>query len=36
MAEQSKRMQSIVQDLLTLSSIESAPPPATIRSTWPA
>lgn len=27
MAEQSKRMQSIVQDLLTLSSIESAPPP---------
>ena len=28
MAEQSKRMQSIVQDLLTLSSIESAPPPA--------
>jgi two-component system phosphate regulon sensor histidine kinase PhoR len=28
MSEQSKRMQSIVQDLLTLSSIESAPPPA--------
>jgi two-component system phosphate regulon sensor histidine kinase PhoR len=28
MAEQSKRMQTIVQDLLTLSSIESAPPPA--------
>ena len=28
MAEQSRRMQSIVQDLLTLSSIESAPPPA--------
>lgn len=28
MAEQSQRMQSIVQDLLTLSSIESAPPPA--------
>lgn len=28
MAEQSKRMQSIVQDLLTLSAIESAPPPA--------
>ncbi len=27
MGEQSKRMQSIVQDLLTLSSIESAPPP---------
>ncbi len=27
MAEQSARMQSIVQDLLTLSSIESAPPP---------
>lgn len=27
MAEQSKRMESIVQDLLTLSSIESAPPP---------
>lgn len=27
MAEQSRRMQSIVQDLLTLSSIESAPPP---------
>ena len=27
MAEQSSRMQSIVQDLLTLSSIESAPPP---------
>lgn len=27
MAEQSERMQSIVQDLLTLSSIESAPPP---------
>jgi len=27
MSEQSKRMQSIVQDLLTLSSIESAPPP---------
>lgn len=27
MAEQSKRMLSIVQDLLTLSSIESAPPP---------
>ena len=27
MAAQSKRMQSIVQDLLTLSSIESAPPP---------
>lgn len=27
MTEQSKRMQSIVQDLLTLSSIESAPPP---------
>ena len=27
MAEQSKRMQAIVQDLLTLSSIESAPPP---------
>lgn len=27
MAEQSKRMQTIVQDLLTLSSIESAPPP---------
>lgn len=27
MAEQSQRMQSIVQDLLTLSSIESAPPP---------
>lgn len=27
MAEQSLRMQSIVQDLLTLSSIESAPPP---------
>lgn len=27
MADQSKRMQSIVQDLLTLSSIESAPPP---------
>ncbi len=27
MAEQSKRMQLIVQDLLTLSSIESAPPP---------
>ncbi|AXS80890.1 phosphate regulon sensor histidine kinase PhoR [Dechloromonas sp. HYN0024] len=29
MAEQSKRMESIVQDLLTLSSIESAPPPCT-------
>ncbi|NJD25848.1 MAG: phosphate regulon sensor histidine kinase PhoR [Betaproteobacteria bacterium] len=29
MAEQSKRMQTIVQDLLTLSSIESAPPPGT-------
>jgi len=29
MAEQSKRMESIVQDLLTLSSIESAPPPST-------
>lgn len=28
MSEQSQRMQSIVQDLLTLSSIESAPPPA--------
>jgi len=28
MAEQSQRMESIVQDLLTLSSIESAPPPA--------
>lgn len=28
MAEQSQRMQSIVKDLLTLSSIESAPPPA--------
>ena len=28
MAEQSKRMESIVQDLLTLSSIESAPPPS--------
>ena len=28
MAEQSWRMQAIVQDLLTLSSIESAPPPA--------
>ena len=27
MGEQSKRMQTIVQDLLTLSSIESAPPP---------
>lgn len=27
MGEQSRRMQSIVQDLLTLSSIESAPPP---------
>lgn len=27
MSEQSKRMESIVQDLLTLSSIESAPPP---------
>jgi two-component system phosphate regulon sensor histidine kinase PhoR len=27
MAEQSKRMQAIVQDLLTLSSIESGPPP---------
>lgn len=27
MTDQSKRMQSIVQDLLTLSSIESAPPP---------
>ncbi|WP_281985767.1 phosphate regulon sensor histidine kinase PhoR [Azonexus hydrophilus] len=27
MGEQSQRMQSIVQDLLTLSSIESAPPP---------
>lgn len=27
MAEQSKRMESIVQDLLTLSAIESAPPP---------
>jgi two-component system phosphate regulon sensor histidine kinase PhoR len=27
MADQSKRMQTIVQDLLTLSSIESAPPP---------
>ena len=27
MAEQSQRMQAIVQDLLTLSSIESAPPP---------
>jgi len=27
MAEQSQRMESIVQDLLTLSSIESAPPP---------
>ena len=27
MADQSKRMESIVQDLLTLSSIESAPPP---------
>jgi len=27
MADQSSRMQSIVQDLLTLSSIESAPPP---------
>ncbi|HRF88347.1 MAG TPA: phosphate regulon sensor histidine kinase PhoR [Pseudomonadales bacterium] len=27
MAEQSQRMQSIVQDLLTLSTIESAPPP---------
>lgn len=27
MTEQSQRMQSIVQDLLTLSSIESAPPP---------
>lgn len=29
MADQSKRMQCIVQDLLTLSSIESAPPPDT-------
>ena len=29
MAEQSTRMESIVQDLLTLSSIESAPPPCT-------
>ena len=28
MSEQSKRMESIVQDLLTLSSIEAAPPPA--------
>ncbi|WP_310493883.1 phosphate regulon sensor histidine kinase PhoR [Dechloromonas sp.] len=28
MAEQSTRMESIVQDLLTLSSIESAPPPS--------
>jgi two-component system phosphate regulon sensor histidine kinase PhoR len=28
MSDQSKRMESIVQDLLTLSSIESAPPPA--------
>jgi len=28
MSEQSQRMQSIVQDLLTLSTIESAPPPA--------
>ncbi len=28
MSEQSRRMESIVQDLLTLSSIESAPPPA--------
>jgi len=28
MAEQSRRMQAIVHDLLTLSSIESAPPPA--------
>ena len=28
MAEQSRRMESIVKDLLTLSSIESAPPPA--------
>lgn len=28
MADQSRRMQSIVQDLLTLSSIESAPPPS--------
>jgi two-component system, OmpR family, phosphate regulon sensor histidine kinase PhoR len=28
MSEQSQRMESIVQDLLTLSSIESAPPPA--------
>jgi two-component system phosphate regulon sensor histidine kinase PhoR len=28
MAEQSQRMEAIVQDLLTLSSIESAPPPA--------
>lgn len=30
MSEQSKRMQSIVQDLLTLSSIESAPPPENV------
>ena len=29
MSEQAERMQSIVQDLLTLSSIESAPPPET-------
>lgn len=31
MAEQSRRMQSIVQDLLTLSTIESAPPPSDVR-----
>ena len=31
MAEQSKRMESIVQDLLTLSSIEAAPPPTNDR-----
>ena len=31
MAEQSQRMEAIVQDLLTLSSIESAPPPANTR-----
>ncbi|MCL2887029.1 MAG: phosphate regulon sensor histidine kinase PhoR [Betaproteobacteria bacterium] len=31
MAEQAKRMQSIIQDLLTLSSIESAPPPESDR-----
>ena len=30
MGEQSKRMQTIVQDLLTLSSIESAPPPENV------